>query len=136
MLLHIVSNILKFIGDKPLQTKDINMKNHTTNLQRRSFLKNSLFGLSALATTSAVSIPANADGLPELTETDPMAISLGYKKDTATVDAAKQPKHNPDHNCANCALYTSKTPTAGTCAIFAGKEVSATGWCTVWAPKT
>ena len=111
------------------------MKQDMSDLNRRNFLKKSLFGLTAVAATSTISIQAFADELPELTETDPMAIGLGYKKDTATVDAAKQPKHKVEQNCANCALYTSKSDTAGACAIFAGKQVSSIGWCTVWAQK-
>ncbi|MCL4167585.1 UNVERIFIED_CONTAM: hypothetical protein GTU68_056539 [Idotea baltica] len=64
-----------------------------------------------------------------------MAIGLSYKKDTATVDAAVQTKHTAEQSCSSCTLYTSKSDTAGTCTIFAGKQVSAKGWCTAYAKK-
>ncbi|SIT02092.1 high-potential iron-sulfur protein [Neptunomonas antarctica] len=111
------------------------MKQTIIDLKRRNLLKQSLFGLTALAAGTIIATSAYADELPELTEDDPMAIGLGYKKDTTTVDAAKQPRHTADQQCSNCALYMSKSETAGTCAIFAGKHVSATGWCSAYAKK-
>jgi len=105
------------------------------DLNRRKMLKNSIFGLTAVAAGSMLAPSAYADGLPDLAEDDPMAMGLGYKKDTATVDAAKQPKHAADQNCANCALFTATTDGVGTCTIFAGKQVSAKGWCSAWAKK-
>jgi len=111
------------------------MKQDIIDLKRRNILKKSLFGLTAIAAASIVAPSAYADGLPDLTEDDPMAMGLGYKKDTATVDAAKQPKHAADQSCAHCALYTSTSDTVGTCTIFAGKQVNATGWCTAYTKK-
>ncbi len=112
------------------------MKQDIIDLKRRNILKKSLFGLSAVAAVSIIAPNVYADGeLPELTEDDPMAMGLGYKKDTATVDAAKQPKHVADQSCSGCALYTSTSDTAGTCTIFAGKQVSAKGWCSAYAKK-
>jgi len=111
------------------------MEQSIIDLKRRNILKKSLFGLTAVVAATIVAPNVYADELPELTEDDPMAMGLGYKKDTATVDAAKQPKHAAEQNCANCALYTSKSDTLGTCTIFAGKQVSAIGWCTAYAKK-
>ena len=111
------------------------MKQDIIDLKRRNILKKSIFGLTAVAAASIVAPSAYADGLPDLTEDDPMGVALGYKKDTATVDAAKQPAHTADQSCANCALYTSTSDTVGTCTIFAGKQVNATGWCTAYAKK-
>ena len=105
------------------------------DLNRRKMLKNSIFGLTAVAAGSMLASNVYADGMPDLTEDDPMAMGLGYKKDTTTVDAAKQPKHTADQSCANCALFTATTDGVGTCTIFAGKQVSATGWCTAYAKK-
>ncbi|MCL4110456.1 UNVERIFIED_CONTAM: hypothetical protein GTU68_022338 [Idotea baltica] len=62
-------------------------------------------------------------------------MGLGYKKDTATVDAAKYDKHAADQNCAGCTLYASTSDAAGTCSIFAGKQVSAAGWCSAYVKK-
>ena len=111
------------------------MKRDIIDLKRRNILKQSIFGLTAVAAASILAPTAFADDLPELTEADPMGIALGYKKDTTTVDAAAQPKHAADQNCAGCALFTGTSDTAGTCTIFAGKQVSATGWCTAYAKK-
>lgn len=111
------------------------MKQDIVDLKRRNILKQSLFGLTAVAAASILAPAAYAEDLPELTEEDPMAMGLGYKKDTATVDAAKYAKHAADQNCANCQLYTSKSDAVGTCTIFAGKTVSATGWCSAYVKK-
>ncbi|WP_372742961.1 high-potential iron-sulfur protein [Neptunomonas sp.] len=115
--------------------KEEKMKQSTIDLKRRNLLKKSLVGLTAVAAGSIIATSASADELPELTEDDPMAIGLGYKKDTTTVDAAKQPKHTVEQRCDGCALYTSKSATAGACAIFPGKQVSASGWCSAYAKK-
>lgn len=111
------------------------MKQDIIDLKRRNILKKSLFGLTAVAAASVISFEAYADELPDVTEDDPMAMGLGYKIDTATVDAAKYTSHAADQDCANCSLYTSTSDTAGTCTIFAGKQVSAKGWCTAYAKK-
>lgn len=111
------------------------MKNDIIDLKRRNILKQSLFGLTAVAAASILAPAAYADDLPELTEADPMAIALGYKKDTATVDAAKYAKHAADQNCVGCQLYTSTSDAAGSCTIFAGKQVAAGGWCSAYVKK-
>lgn len=77
-----------------------------------------------------------AQDVPELTEDDPTGAALGYKKDTATVDAAKYPNHKPDQNCANCNLILGKDgDELRPCAIFPGKTVRANGWCAAWVLK-
>ena len=111
------------------------MKQNAIDLNRRKILKKSLFGMTAIAASSIISVRAYADELPDLSEDDPIAMGLHYKKDTTTVDATKHAKHTPDQNCANCILYNSKTDEAGLCTIFAGKQVRAEGWCTAYAKK-
>jgi len=111
------------------------MKQDIIDLKRRNILKKSIFGLTAVAAVSIISLNAYADELPDLSEDDPVGMGLGYKKDTTTVDAAKYPKHAAEQNCANCILYSSKSDTAGLCSIFAGKQVSAEGWCSAYAKK-
>jgi High potential iron-sulfur protein len=72
----------------------------------------------------------------KLTETDPMAVALGYKEDTTKVDAAKYPRHKPEQRCDNCVLYSGKPGEAsGPCSGFAGKIVTAAGWCSIWVKK-
>ena len=62
-------------------------------------------------------------------ETDPQAGALGYKADSSKVDAKKFPTHAAAQNCGNCALFQGKAgDKAGACPLFAGKQVSASGW--------
>ncbi len=91
------------------------MEQSIIDLKRRNILKKSLFGLTAVVAATIVAPNVYADELPELTEDDPMAMGLGYKKDTATVDAAKQPKH-AKKRCLGCSINSPKgirTPVAG-----------------------
>jgi hypothetical protein len=72
----------------------------------------------------------------KLEESDPMATALGYKEDTAKVDATKYAQHKSDQKCSGCALYQSKAGEAnGPCAAFGGKRVLAGGWCAAFAKK-
>lgn len=74
--------------------------------------------------------------MPKLQESDPQAMALAYVEDASRVDSAKQARYEPGQNCANCALYiVGDDPDWGGCSIFAGKLVSASGWCSVYAPK-
>lgn len=96
---------------------------------RRQFMKVSVASVAALATAKV------AYAQPMVAETDAQAVALGYKADAKAVDAAKFPKFKADQNCANCQLYASKSPTAGTCSVFPGKLVAAEGWCNLWVKK-
>jgi hypothetical protein len=96
---------------------------------RRQFIIYSAAGAASLA------MGGQANAQATLTEADPQAAALGYKVDAATVDKAKFAKFQDGQNCANCTLYTSKSADAGTCNIFAGKMVSAKGWCNAWVKK-
>lgn len=71
-----------------------------------------------------------------VSETDPQAAALGYKANSAKVDAAKYPKHVAAQQCKNCALYQGKpADVAGGCPLYAGKQVAAIGWCSAWVQK-
>lgn len=94
---------------------------------RRTFVIHSAVGLGLLGSGLAVQAQAM------VAETDPQATALGYKADTTKVDNKKYPKHQASQNCANCALYKKASDKAGACAIFAGKQVAAAGWCSAWA---
>jgi High potential iron-sulfur protein len=102
--------------------------------------------LLSLATTGCVSLAAlplrralaqSGSSLPHLSEDDPLAKSLGYKSDAATVDKAKAPTFKPGQGCAMCRFYQG-TPTDafGPCQVFAGKAVSTKGWCISFSAKT
>ena len=118
------------------------MKSQIINLKRRNILKQSLFGLSAVAAAAIVS-PKQVfaeDGLPNLAEDDPMAIGVGYKHDATKIDTVQYPKRAGEEGakqfCENCALYSAENDAEwGKCTIFAGKQVNAKGWCSAWAPK-
>lgn len=88
--------------------------------------------LTAAAATGRVAYAQTA----RLVETDPQAVSLGYRHDTNKVDKVKHPKHAATQNCANCALYQGKASDKwGGCPLFPGKQVSANGWCSAWVKK-
>ncbi|WP_213781103.1 high-potential iron-sulfur protein [Caballeronia sp. dw_276] len=95
---------------------------------RRTFLISSIGMASALA----VSRTAFADPV-KLPETDPMAKSLGYKENAATVDKAKFPRYAAGQDCGNCSFYQAKaTEPYAACPMFAGKQVASKGWCNAY----
>ena len=80
--------------------------------------------------------PAEASGLPHLSEDNAQAKALAYRHDATTVDKAANPRYEPGQLCSNCALYLGKPGSEwGGCSIFPGKAVNANGWCNVYAPK-
>ena len=103
-----------------------------SNTNRRVFLMTVAAGTSAL---SAAQSFAQAGG-PQVLETDPQAIALGYKNDSTKVDAKKYPKHAATQSCLSCQLFQPKgKDVLGGCPLFAGKQVSAKGWCSAWTQK-
>jgi hypothetical protein len=89
-----------------------------------------------LATVAGVDGKAEAQTTAKLDEKDPQAVALGYKHDTSKVDKAKFAKHDVSQKCSNCQLYQGKPGDAwGPCPIFAGKQVSANGWCNSYVKK-
>lgn len=105
--------------------------------QRRIFLKT----ISGIAAASAAGVPllgeaADAGQAAKLSESDPQAVSLGYKEDSTKVDAKKFPKHSKDQVCSGCQFFqgTSAQPYAP-CTIFGGKQVNAKGWCSAYVKK-
>lgn len=102
-------------------------------IARRKFIQ-----LSAAAAGCAVSPirPSHAADLPQLSEDDPMAISMKYTHDASSVDPASRPNPAEVQTCANCSLVQGDANASWVpCQIFPGKVVNANGWCTVWAPK-
>lgn len=96
---------------------------------RREFIVQ--LGLASAALTAS---QARAQGAM-VAEGDAQAVALGYKADATKADKKKFPKYATDQKCSNCALYQGKTGDAGPCPLFAGKQVSAKGWCSAWAKK-
>jgi hypothetical protein len=99
---------------------------------RRTFMLQVAATGAALSAAQAQAQPAGA----KVEETDPQAAALGYKQDTAKVDAKKYPNHAATQSCSNCQLYQGKPKEAsGVCPLFAGKQVMAGGWCSAWVKK-
>ena len=98
---------------------------------RRTFLTTLPLATVALALARKTSAQAL-----KLEESDPIAVSLGYKNDASKVDAKKFTAYVAGRNCANCQLYQGKaSDTWGACAPVGGKLVNAKGWCVAWSKK-
>jgi hypothetical protein len=103
----------------------------TTRPNRRIFL----ISTSTAAGAAVLGCPAAfAQAGAHVDEADEQAVALGYKQDSAKVDAKKYPKHDPKQHCANCSFWQGKPSDdwAG-CAMFGRKHIAKTGWCTAWA---
>jgi hypothetical protein len=102
------------------------------NLSRRAFVEN---GAIVIA-TAAISSVAWADSAPMLSESDPVAMGLGYKADASSVDKTKFPQYSAGQLCSNCVLYQGAAGgSSGPCPVYVGKAVSANGWCASYAKK-
>jgi hypothetical protein len=102
------------------------------SLSRRALLGNG----AILAAAVGVSSVAWSDSPPAVSESDPLAVSLGYKANASSVDKAKFPQYAAGQSCSSCALYQGAAgSSSGPCPIFAGKAVSSTGWCASYAKK-
>ena len=99
------------------------------NRERRVFM----LAAGAIGATAAASL---ARAQAHLDEKDPQAQALGYVEDSAKADEKKFPKHAASQNCAGCALGQFKTGESfANCTLFAGKQVSAKGWCSAFVKR-
>lgn len=101
---------------------------------RRRFLRLALTGAVVVPISGVFSRLAAAD-LPHVDESDPTAVSLGYKQDSAQVDSKKYPQHQASQQCSGCRYFQGKNDEWGPCLIFPGKAVHATGWCSAFSAK-
>jgi len=117
---------------------------------RRSFLKITGAACAALAGAkllqpNAAQAQAPKAGAPAnlvmVSESEPLAKSLGYHADASKVDNKAWPKHagaeGAKQFCYNCQFYQTKeadpkATKAAPCTIFANKGVAAKGWCNSW----
>ena len=61
---------------------------------------------------------------------DPQAAALGYVELASQVDSKKYPQFVPGSNCDNCLQLQGKPGNNyRPCALFAGKLVAVSGWC-------
>jgi hypothetical protein len=97
---------------------------------RRNLVKALTLGATAAALAARQVLGAAAD---KLDVKDPAAVALGYVEHAADVDAKKYPAYAKGSNCENCLQLQG---TAGNnyrpCALFKGKLVSVSGWCSAW----
>jgi len=121
---------LKYATTKHRKVKEI----HLSKIARRQFIQ--LSAVAAAGCFVARTDTANAQDMPKIEESDPVAQSLKYVHDASSVDAAQRANPAADQTCANCALIQGADGDAWRpCQIFPGKLVNADGWCSVWAPK-
>ncbi|MCP5138236.1 MAG: high-potential iron-sulfur protein [Chromatiales bacterium] len=104
---------------------------------RRRFLATVAVAVPAGAVLMSATTATAAD-LPHLDVNDPSAKALGYVTDAKNVDR-KSPlaaRYADGQHCANCQVIQGTDGEAfRPCAIFPGKLVAATGWCSAWAKK-
>ena len=103
-------------------------------VSRRSLLKN--LAAAAAAVSILRSAKSHAADLPHLDVKDPKAVAVGYVEDASRVDAKKYPAYVKGSSCDNCLLLQGSSG-AGyrPCSLFAGKLVSAAGWCSGWSAE-
>jgi hypothetical protein len=91
---------------------------------RRSFVLHVAAASGALACGRAMASPKKFE------ESEPKAVSLGYKHDSAQVDKARFPKHNASQKCNNCMAWLGKPADAWSeCDLTADRLVANGGWC-------
>ena len=100
---------------------------------RRTFLKNVVLLSGATMTVAAISDVSAM--LPELKETDPEAIAIGYHKNARDVDKNKYPNYEESQRCSNCALAGFSSAMRKPCQLVPGKLVNGGGWCMKWVKK-
>lgn len=96
-------------------------------INRRKFQGGMLAVISGICATTAKAELVD--------ESSKAAIGLGFKLDSSRVDGSKFPKYANWQACENCALFKSAGAGVGKCPLFAGREVSANGWCSVYAKR-
>lgn len=71
-----------------------------------------------------------------VSETDDLAVQLGYKADATQVDATKFAKRAGPEGakqfCSTCQFYEKPDSEDAPCVVFGGKKVSGKGWCNSW----
>lgn len=104
-----------------------------TDPSRRAFLATAAVAASAAAIgLRPRSASAAGENLPHLTESDPLAKSLGYRANASEVNRKKFATYKPGEHCSICRFFLGKpgekSGYAG-CQIYAGYSVDAKGWC-------
>lgn len=91
---------------------------------RRTFMMHVVATGTVLTGANALAAPKKFD------ESEPKAVSLGYKHDSAQVDKKRFPKHGAGEKCSNCMAWLGKPGDAmAECDLTADRLVSNGGWC-------
>ena len=93
-----------------------------------------VFLLRVAAVGASAPSVAFAQAGAHVDEASEQAVALGYRHDSATVDAKKYPQHAATQVCGGCSFWqgAASDPWAG-CAMFGRKQVAHGGWCMAWA---
>ena len=112
------------------------MNDNPANMNRRRALGILAAAVTVVPVSSLIGgRNALAADLPQVSETDPIAIGLKYKHDaTQAPRVDKAGKSANEQFCSNCQFVQGEGEWAP-CSIFPGKAVNAKGWCTAWVPK-
>jgi High potential iron-sulfur protein len=97
---------------------------------RRQLLK----GLALGAAAAAVCAPRSRGAdVAKVDVHDPQAVALGYVENASQVDTKKYPQYVAGSNCDNCLQLQGKPGNNyRPCALFSGKLVAVSGWCSGW----
>jgi hypothetical protein len=90
-----------------------------------------VFMMQVAVSSSAALAAAHANAaVKKIEENEPKAMSLGYRHNTAQVDAKRFPKHKASEQCSGCMAWLGKPTDAwAECDLLADRMVSNTGWC-------
>jgi hypothetical protein len=110
------------------------------NQSRRSFLTTAAVAASAaIVGLKPPAARAAGETLPHLSESDPLAKSLGYQSTAKSVDQSKFPTYKAGEHCGLCRFFQGTSGASsgfGGCQIFAGYAVNAGGWCASFNAKS
>ena len=99
---------------------------------RRQFVLTTLPVTGLLLTAAGRTLAQAA----HIEESDPVAVSLGYRNDATKVDGKKFPTYVAGRRCGSCQLFQGAAADAwAACAVMGGKQVNAKGWCSAWVQK-
>jgi hypothetical protein len=95
-------------------------------ITRRNLLGATATAIVSIPLLNLVSYPVDAADLPRVDPNEAQAKALSYHEKSPMADSI----------CANCQLYSGDADAQwGACAIFAGKVVSSSGWCSAWVKR-
>lgn len=98
-------------------------------ISRRKFLYFPI-GVLSFALVNSRQAQSSAQAL---SESNPQAISLGYKINAASIDRLRWTQFIPGQSCGRCISYQGAPGSSqGPCNILGGQVVIALGWCSLY----